>query len=211
MKKFKSLLPLAAVMLGCSLIFSCNNTDKKTGTSTYSDTSKMDNTTNKMEPVMDTMTVPTVTHAEATISGTYPDTTVNGLATFETMTDGQVKMTLNITVAAKANKTVAVHIHEHGDCADNGNASHGHWNPGNTQHGKWGSNSFHAGDIGNVKLNAKGKGTLTVTTDLWTLGGMANKNILGKAMIVHGGEDDYTTQPSGNAGSRIGRGLIGPK
>jgi Cu-Zn family superoxide dismutase len=208
MKKFKNLLPLASVMLGCSLIFSCNNTDKKTGTSTYSDTTKVDNTMNKMEPVTDTMTVPTATHAEATISGTYPDTVVNGSATFETMSDGQVKMILNITVAAKANKTVAVHIHEHGDCADNGNASHGHWNPTNAQHGKWGSGNFHSGDIGNVKLDAKGKGTLTLTTDLWTLGGMANKNILGKAMIVHGGTDDYTTQPTGNAGSRIGCGVI---
>jgi Cu/Zn superoxide dismutase len=27
---------------------------------------------------------------------------------------------------------------------------------------------------------------------------------LGKAIIVHSGIDDYTSQPSGNAGSRIG-------
>ena len=117
-------------------------------------------------------------------------------------------MKLDITGAAKANKTVAVHLHEHGDCSDNGKASHGHWNPTNAQHGKWGSNSFHPGDIGNVKLDGKGKGSITVTTDLWTLGGKADKNILGKAMIVHGGTDDYTTQPTGNAGSRIGCGLI---
>ncbi|MEO7982809.1 MAG: superoxide dismutase family protein, partial [Bacteroidota bacterium] len=146
--------------------------------------------------------------AEAMISGTYPDTTVNGTARFETTKDGKIKMTLELTVTAKANKMVAVHLHEHGDCSDNGNASHGHWNPTNAQHGKWGSSSFHSGDIGNVKLDAKGKGTLTITTDLWTLGGKADKNILGRAMIVHGGTDDYTTQPSGNAGSRIGCGVI---
>ena len=212
MKKFKNLLPVASVMLGCSLIFSCNNGDKKTETSGYSDSaSRVDNTRNNMNPVIDTMTVPMVAHAEAVISGTYPDTAVNGLATFETKTDGQIKMTLDITVPAKANKTVAVHLHEHGDCSDNGKASHGHWNPTNAQHGKWGSASFHSGDIGNVKLDAKGKGTLTLTTDLWTLGGKADKNILGKAMIIHGGADDYTTQPTGNAGSRIGCGLIQAK
>ena len=67
---------------------------------------------------------------------------------------------------------------------------------------------FHTGDIGNVKLDAKGKGTFTITTDLWTLGGSFNKNIVGKAIIVHSGVDDFTTQPTGNAGNRIGCGLI---
>lgn len=206
MKKFKNLLPVVGIMLGCSFIFSCNNEDNNSGTSGSSDSARMD--THNMNPIQDTMTVPMVSHAEAMISGTYPDTTVNGLATFETTTDGKIKMTLDITVAAKANKMVAVHLHEHGDCGDNGKASHGHWNSTNSQHGKWGSASFHSGDIGNVKLDAKGKGTLTITTDLWTLGGKADKNILGKAMIVHGGVDDYTTQPTGNAGSRIGCGLL---
>lgn len=208
MRKLKNPLPAACILLGCSLIFSCNNEDKNTGTPGSSDSTKIDTAMHNMNPIRDTMTVPMVTHAEAMISGTYPDTAVNGLATFETTTDGKIKMTLNITVAAKANKMVAVHLHEHGDCGDNGKASHGHWNPGNAQHGKWGSASFHSGDIGNVKLDAKGKGTLTITTDLWTLGGKADKNILGKAMIVHGGVDDYTTQPTGNAGSRIGCGLL---
>jgi Cu-Zn family superoxide dismutase len=40
------------------------------------------------------------------------------------------------------------------------------------------------------------------------LGGKADKNILGKAIIVHGGVDDFTTQPTGNAGSRIGCGVV---
>jgi Cu-Zn family superoxide dismutase len=211
MRKFKTLLTVACIMLGCSFIFSCNNENNKPGTPGSSDSIGMDTTMHKMNPIQDTMTVPMVTHAEAMISGTYPDTAVNGLATFETTTDGKIKMTLDITVAAKANKMVAVHLHEHGDCGDNGKASHGHWNPTNAQHGKWGSASFHSGDIGNVKLDAKGKGTLTITTDLWTLGGKSDKNILGKAIIVHGGMDDYTTQPTGNAGSRIGCGLILPK
>jgi Cu-Zn family superoxide dismutase len=86
--------------------------------------------------------------------------------------------------------------------------AHGHWNPTNAQHGKWGSASFHLGDIGNVKLNAKGKGTLTLTTDLWSLGGKPDKNILGRSIIVHGGTDNYKTQPSGNSGTRIGCGVI---
>ena len=57
-------------------------------------------------------------------------------------------------------------------------------------------------------MNAKGKGTLKLTTDLWSLGGKPDKNIIGKSIIVHGGVDDYKTQPSGNSGTRIGCGVI---
>ncbi|MBX2921340.1 MAG: superoxide dismutase family protein [Chitinophagaceae bacterium] len=156
----------------------------------------------------DTSSVPLVKHAEAALTGTYPDTSVTGIAKFDALDNGKVKLELEITVPAKAGKSVAVHLHEHGDCGDNGKASHGHWNPTNAQHGKWGSASFHSGDIGNVELDKSGKGTITLETDLWTLGGTAAKNILAKALIVHGGVDDYTTQPTGNAGSRIGCGVI---
>jgi Cu-Zn family superoxide dismutase len=42
----------------------------------------------------------------------------------------------------------------------------------------------------------------------WTLGGSWSKNIVGKSIIIHGGTDDYKTQPTGNAGTRIGCGVI---
>lgn len=206
MRIYNNILPAACILFCCSSIFSCNNAEKKTATIGSSDSiTNMDTSMHDINTMPDTMTVAAAT---ATISGTYPDTLVNGTVTFETATDGKIKMTVDITVLAQANKKVALHLHEHGDCGDNGKASHGHWNPTNAQHGKWGSAAFHAGDIGNVKLDAKGKGTLTITTDLWTLGGQADKNILGKAIIVHGGVDDYTTQPTGNAGGRIGCGVI---
>ncbi|WP_153798814.1 superoxide dismutase family protein [Foetidibacter luteolus] len=160
----------------------------------------------------DTSTMPmdapaaAATHAEATITGTKTDTTVDGKITFDT-DNGKVKMALNLTVPKLANKSVAVHIHEHPDCGDNGNASHGHWNPTHSPHGKWGSDSFHLGDIGNVKLDAEGKGTLEMSTDLWTLG-TDSSSVLNRAIIVHSGVDDYKTQPTGNAGSRIGCSVI---
>ena len=189
--------------------YSCNNEEKSSETTTDSITAQTDTSHKNMDmPASDTATVTMVDHAEAALSGTYPDTTVNGTAKFDAGSDGKVKMEIDITVPAKAGKSVAVHLHEHGDCSDNGKMAHGHWNPTNAQHGKWGSASFHSGDIGNVKLDAKGNGTLRLETDLWTLGGKADKNILGKAVIVHGGVDDFTTQPTGNAGSRIGCGVI---
>lgn len=201
-----SICALAIAALG----YSCNNENKSTEESTTTDTAnvKTDTGSHDMNRGPDTASVAMVSKAEATLTATYPDTAVTGTATFDTARDGKVKMKIEITVPAKAGKSVAVHLHEHGDCGDNGKMAHGHWNPTNAQHGKWGGASFHSGDIGNIKLDSKGKGTLNLETDLWTLGGKADKNILGKAVIVHGGVDDYTTQPTGNAGSRIGCGVI---
>lgn len=145
--------------------------------------------------------------AIAMLTGTVPDTTLSGTAEFM-QENGKVKMILNITCLTMANKSVAVHLHEMGDCGDMGKMAHGHWNPTNQQHGKWGSGSFHSGDIGNVSLDAAGKGTLVMETDLWSMGGAEKTNILNRSVIVHSGVDDFTTQPTGNAGSRIGCGVI---
>ncbi len=145
--------------------------------------------------------------ASATLEGTMPDTAVTGTVSFE-QTNGEVKMMLQISVPKMANKSVAVHIHENGACGDMGKAAGGHWNPTNENHGKWGEGNFHSGDIGNVSLDGQGNGSMEMKTDRWSIGADATKDILSKGIIVHSGTDDYTSQPSGNAGSRIGCGVI---
>jgi Cu-Zn family superoxide dismutase len=197
----KSLIPVFFAFCAMAF-FACNNESNE---NTTTDSSVVRNDSMNMTGADSSAAM--ATQAVATLTGTSPDTVVTGTARFDAA-GGKVKLTLDITVPSKAGKEVAVHIHEHGDCGDKGNMAHGHWNPGNNQHGKWGSGNHHAGDIGNVKLDGQGKGTLTIETDLWTLGGDAMKNIVGKAVIVHSGVDDYTTQPTGNAGSRIGCGVI---
>jgi len=103
----------------------------------------------------------------------------------------------------------AVHIHENGDCsAADGTSAGGHWNPGGHDHGKWGTEPFHLGDIGNVTIGEDGTGSLALTTDRWTMGSGAENDILEKAVIVHAVEDDFESQPTGNAGGRIGCGVI---
>jgi Cu-Zn family superoxide dismutase len=146
--------------------------------------------------------------AEAIIQSTNDSIAVSGLLTFTQRNDGKVKLQLEIFVPSKANKSVAVHIHEHGMCGNMGGDAHGHWNPTGKQHGKWGSASFHAGDIGNIQLDANGRGTLTLETNLWSIGGDSTTNILHHGIIVHGGVDDYSSQPAGNSGPRIGCGEI---
>ena len=68
---------------------------------------------------------------------------------------------------------------------------------------------FHSGDIGNINVGSDGVGRLELTAkDRWSIGGSPETNILGKAIIVHAGEDDFTSQPSGAAGKRVGCGVI---
>lgn len=104
----------------------------------------------------------------------------------------------------------AIHIHEEGDCsADDGSSAKGHWNPTGEEHGKWNSDSFHKGDIGNIVVDENGEGTISRDTDKWCLGcDNTTKDILGKAIIVHIGSDDFSSQPSGAAGERIACGEI---
>lgn len=105
----------------------------------------------------------------------------------------------------------AIHIHQEADCsADDGSSSGGHWNPTAKPHGKWGdAKGYHKGDIGNFTADANGHGTLTKITNEWCIGcGDATKDILGKAIIVHQGVDDFTSQPSGAAGARVSCGGI---
>src|SRR4029450_10436763 len=121
--------------------------------------------------------------------------------------NGKVMMTVKIKGAEPG--THAVHLHETGDCsaADAASAG-GHWNPTHEDHGKWGASPFHHGDIGNLEIHSGGSGVLTLTTDLWSIGGSPETDIVGKSVIVHAKADDFTTQPTGNAGGRFGCGVI---
>ena len=44
------------------------------------------------------------------------------------------------------------HIHEKGDCGDNGNASGGHFNPAGGTHGKFGAPGSHAGELPSLEI-----------------------------------------------------------
>lgn len=136
------------------------------------------------------------------------DSNVKGSAVF-TEEDGAVTMVAVLDGMTEGEH--AIHLHETADCsAADGTSSGGHWNPTNQPHGKWGSpDGYHKGDIGNINADANGNGTITITTDEWCIGcGDANKDIIGKAIIVHQGVDDFTTQPTGDAGGRVSCGGI---
>jgi Cu-Zn family superoxide dismutase len=123
--------------------------------------------------------------------------------------NGEVTMTAIIDGLAEGMH--AIHLHESADCsAEDGSSAGGHWNPTFEKHGKWGDpQGYHRGDIGNFKVDANGNGTITMTTDKWCIGCEdETKNIVGKAVVIHDGVDDFTSQPSGDAGTRVGCGSI---
>lgn len=141
-----------------------------------------------------TMTITLSPKSESTVSGTVNFVQENG----------QVKLAANMTGLTEG--VHAIHIHQTADCSSvDGKSAGGHWNPTAQPHGKWGTkDGYHKGDIGNFTVEADGLGAIKMMTDEWCIGcGDENKDILGKAIIVHQGTDDFTSQPSGAAGARV--------
>lgn len=134
------------------------------------------------------------------------DSGVTGTASFTVVGD-QVVLTLSIENATPGEH--AFHLHAVGDCsAPDGTSAGGHWNPTEHDHGQWGGEAFHLGDVGNLVVGDDGTATLTVGTNLWSVGTGDDNDVVGRAVIVHEGSDDFTTQPTGAAGARIGCGVI---
>lgn len=107
------------------------------------------------------------------------------------------------------NGTHAFHIHENGDCsAPDGSSAGGHFNPDGKPHGHPNEANHHVGDMLSVKSDATGAGAVDALAVRATLGDGAPTDVLGKAVIVHAQGDDYTTQPTGDAGGRIACGVI---
>lgn len=118
--------------------------------------------------------------------------------------DGEVFMTA--TMSGLTPGEHAIHLHETADCsAADGSSAGGHWNPTFKPHGKWGAEEgYHKGDIGNFMADENGNATVEFNTDQWCIDCEdETMNILGKGVIVHQGVDDFTSQPSGNAGARV--------
>jgi Cu-Zn family superoxide dismutase len=134
---------------------------------------------------------------------------VKGKVTFTD--DGKGGIVARIEVADAPPGEHAVHIHDKGDCSSpDGKSAGDHWNPTHMEHGKWGApmDKYHLGDIGNLNVTPDGKGVLTLETAKWTAGGGAVNDVVGHAIVVHGGVDDFKSQPAGNAGPRIGCAVI---
>ncbi|MDM0011791.1 superoxide dismutase family protein [Variovorax sp. J22P168] len=100
------------------------------------------------------------------------------------------------------------HIHEKGDCGNNGDASGGHFNPAGGTHGKFAAPGSHAGELPSLVADAAGVARFSVDVHTLSLTEGAANNVIGRAVVVHRDRDDFTTQPAGNSGPRIACGVI---
>lgn len=136
------------------------------------------------------------------------DSGVAGNLVFD-IADGGVRVTGTLT-GLKPGATHAFHVHEFGDCsAPDATSAGGHFNPDQQPHGnREGDGPHHAGDIPNQVAGEAGEANVDqVLTGLEIASGGPN-DIVGKGVIVHAKADDYTTQPTGDAGGRIACGVI---
>jgi Cu-Zn family superoxide dismutase len=100
------------------------------------------------------------------------------------------------------------HVHEFGDCSmADGKCAGGHFNPTGAPHGGPDSEHRHVGDLGNITAGADGKATYKRLDKLAALNGP--HSVIGRSVILHAKADDLKSQPSGDAGDRIGCGTIG--
>src|SRR5699024_3779537 len=99
------------------------------------------------------------------------------------------------------------YVHAKGDCsAPDASSAGGHFNPHGVKHGAPGGETHHVGDLGNIEANDQGRATLEQDFEFLSLTG--DDSIVGKAMVVHSGPDDFESQPSGDDGSREACGVI---
>ena len=88
------------------------------------------------------------------------------------------------------------HIHEHGDCTLPFDRTGDHYNPDGDKH------PSHAGDLPPL-LGNQGYAFLVAYDKHFRL-----PDIIGRSVIIHDKPDDFTTQPSGNSGTKIACGVI---
>lgn len=138
-------------------------------------------------------------NAVARLSGSQRHPNIRGLIRFYQTRDGVI-VYAEIVGLPKTNNIYAFHIHGGSSCTGNADdpfANAGtHYNPTDQPH------PYHAGDLPPV-FNADGRAFFMVLTDRFTV-----REILGKTVILHASPDDFTTQPSGNAGEKTACGVI---
>ena len=99
------------------------------------------------------------------------------------------------------------HIHQFGDMTlPNGTSMGGHYNPRQTDHALPEKEVRHAGDLGNIQADENGVARLDRTFTGFSLG--RRGSVMGRGVVIHALPDDGG-QPTGNAGARIGYGVIG--
>lgn len=142
--------------------------------------------------------------AVATLTPTQ-GSNAQGLVMFHQM-GGQLMVHARIS-GLKPNAELGFHVHEVGSCASaDGASAGGHFNPDGKPHGPQNA-AHHAGDMPSLKTDAQGVADMKFMLAGPTVSA-GPASVVGRAVIVHAQPDDFVTQPTGNAGARLGCGVI---
>ncbi|XWN37236.1 MAG: superoxide dismutase family protein [Balneola sp.] len=131
------------------------------------------------------------------------DNQVSGTVNFG-KTETGTKITAQITGLSEGEH--GFHIHQYGDCsASDATSAGGHFDPDDMKHNSRDAEKRHVGDMGNLVSEGKE----FTTTLSYTDNNIFLEEVIGRGIIIHAGQDDLTSQPSGDAGARIACGVIG--
>lgn len=130
-----------------------------------------------------------------------PGSALSGLVKFYQTPFGGVLVEAEIfnlpdTDAPQNSQFFALHIHKFGDCTNSFQNTGEHYNPANLPHPE------HGGDLIPL-LSNQGYAWMAFYTKRFTVA-----EILGRSVVIHSHPDDFTSQPSGNSGVKIGCGVI---
>ena len=143
----------------------------------------------------------------ATASFVDQDGEVTGSASL-TQVNAGVLIDLEVT-GLPAESWVAFHVHEGGTCdpADDHESAGDHFSPSDAAHGFFVEDGPHEGDMPNQYVPADGVLRAQVLNTMVTLDG-GDTDLRGRTLMLHAEPDDYESQPSGDAGARIGCAVI---
>lgn len=135
-------------------------------------------------------------NAVACVSGGREAPCLCGTVKFYQVEKGVLVVADICGLSASDTDIFALHIHEGSTCGENFSATGNHFNPDGKPH------PSHAGDLPPL-FACGGKAYLAVLTNRFCL-----RDIIGRTVVIHSGADDFRSQPAGNAGSKIGCGVI---
>lgn len=139
--------------------------------------------------------------AVANIHGNSANPLLRGIATFHTPPMGGLIIQVEIFHLPdedfpSVSGFFGMHIHEKGDCSLPFDKTGDHYNPSGQMH------PDHAGDLPPL-LSSNGYAWMSFYDSRLSI-----PDIIGRSIVIHGGKDDFSSQPSGHSGDKIGCGTI---